>query len=281
MRYAIRNETFEGWDHRARLRVPAGLGYQGLEVAPFTLAGRVTDVTPGAAANCRRQAEDRGLTLLGLYWACSLAPRACNSRRPTRTVRQATADYLGELARPRPPRRRRARLRLAGPVPRPRRGDEVQAADYAVDTFRRARLPSPTPASASAGTNWPRRKPTSSPPAPKPSRSSTASTRRTSSSTSMSRRCHRKKRRSPRDPSVRRPHRTFSRQRPQPPRSRLRRRRFHADLPVLLESGYQGWVSVDVFDDSPDPGKLSPAKACGTCGSVMLCRPTLTEGSGR
>src|SRR5260370_22249366 len=68
MRYAICNETFEGWDHGEICRFVAGLGYQGVEVAPFTLAPRITDVTPERRRQLRRQAEDHGLTLLGLHW---------------------------------------------------------------------------------------------------------------------------------------------------------------------------------------------------------------------
>ena len=45
MRYAICNETFEGWDHDRVCRYVASLGYQGLELAPFTLAPRITAVT--------------------------------------------------------------------------------------------------------------------------------------------------------------------------------------------------------------------------------------------
>ena len=45
MRYAICNETFEGWDHVRVCRFVAETGYQGLELAPFTLAPRITDVT--------------------------------------------------------------------------------------------------------------------------------------------------------------------------------------------------------------------------------------------
>ena len=43
MRYAICNETFEGWDHARICQFIAGLGYSGLELAPFTLAPRITD----------------------------------------------------------------------------------------------------------------------------------------------------------------------------------------------------------------------------------------------
>ena len=62
---------------------------------------------PAASPTCRaerrrelrRQAEDCGLTLFGLHWllASTEGLHAHLARRPT--VRQATADYLGELAR--------------------------------------------------------------------------------------------------------------------------------------------------------------------------------------
>src|SRR5947208_3354234 len=38
MRYAICNETFEGWERERVCRFVAGLGYQGRELAPVTLA---------------------------------------------------------------------------------------------------------------------------------------------------------------------------------------------------------------------------------------------------
>ena len=68
MRYAICNETFEGWEHAKVCRTVAELGYTGLEVAPFTLAPRITDVTPQRRRELRQQAADHGLTLLGLHW---------------------------------------------------------------------------------------------------------------------------------------------------------------------------------------------------------------------
>ena len=50
MRYAICNETFENWEHARVCATAAELGYQGLEIAPFTLGPRITDVTATAAA---------------------------------------------------------------------------------------------------------------------------------------------------------------------------------------------------------------------------------------
>jgi sugar phosphate isomerase/epimerase len=138
MRYAICNETFEGWDHGRVCAFVAGLGYQGLEVAPFTLAPRVTDVPPGRRRELRRQAEDHGLTLLGLHWLLART-EGLHLTSPDPAVRRNTADYLVELAR--------CCADLGGDVlvfgsPAQRRvpagATRERAADWAVDTFRRA-----------------------------------------------------------------------------------------------------------------------------------------------
>lgn len=138
MRYAICNETFEGWDHARVCRFAAGLGYQGLELAPFTLAPRITDVGPDRRRELRKQAEDQGLTLLGLHWLLART-EGLHVTSPDRTVREKTAAYLVELAR--------ACADLGGDIlvfgsPAQRRvpagANREQATDWAVDTFRRA-----------------------------------------------------------------------------------------------------------------------------------------------
>ena len=138
MRYAICNETFEGWDHLRVCRFVAGLGYQGLEVAPFTLAGRITDVSPPRRRELRRQAEDCGLALLGLHWLLAKT-EGLHLTAPDASVRQTTATYLVELAR--------CCRDLGGDIlvfgsPAQRRvpagASRAQATEYAVDTFRRA-----------------------------------------------------------------------------------------------------------------------------------------------
>jgi sugar phosphate isomerase/epimerase len=138
MRYAICNETFEGWDHPRVCRFVAGLGYQGLEIAPFTLAGRITDVSPQRRRELRQQAEDCGLTLLGLHWLLAKT-EGLHLTSPDAGVRHATAVYLVELARC--CRDLGGDLLVFGsPAQRrvPAGATRAQAADYAVDTFRRA-----------------------------------------------------------------------------------------------------------------------------------------------
>jgi sugar phosphate isomerase/epimerase len=138
MRYAICNETFEGWDHARVCRAAAELGYEGLEVAPFTLAPRVTDVTADRRRTLRQQAEDCGLEVIGLHWLLAKT-EGLSLTSPDEGVRRRTADYLVELARC--CRDLGGGLMVFGsPAQRrvPAGATKAQAADYAVDTFRRA-----------------------------------------------------------------------------------------------------------------------------------------------
>ena len=138
MRYAICNETFEGWDHARVCRFVAGLGYEGLELAPFTLAPRITDVTAERRRELRHQAEDNGLRIIGLHWLLAKT-EGLQLTAPDEGVRRRTAAYLVELAR--------CCRDLGGDIlvfgsPAQRRiptgASRSQATDYAADTFCRA-----------------------------------------------------------------------------------------------------------------------------------------------
>jgi sugar phosphate isomerase/epimerase len=138
MRYAICNETFEGWDHARVCRQVAELGYQGLELAPFTLAPRITDVTAAQRQELRRDAEACGLQIIGLHWLLAKT-EGLHLTSPDAGVRQRTAAYLGELARC--TRDLGGELMVFGsPAQRrvPAGASKQQAIDFAVDTFQRA-----------------------------------------------------------------------------------------------------------------------------------------------
>ncbi|MCX7699994.1 MAG: sugar phosphate isomerase/epimerase [Gemmataceae bacterium] len=135
-RYAICNETFQGWDHERICRFVAACGYQGLEIAPFTWAPRITDVSPEQRLTYRKQAEDAGLKLIGLHWLLAKTEGLCITD-PDPAIRRRTAEYLGELARC-------CRdiggdlLILGSPAQRkiPAGYSRSQAADFALDTLR-------------------------------------------------------------------------------------------------------------------------------------------------
>src|SRR5438270_859709 len=139
MRYAICNETFEGWDHARICRYIAGLGYTGLELAPFTLAPRITDVSPERRRELKRQADEHGIKLFGLHWLLAKTD-GLQLTSPDSTIRQRTAEYLTELAKC-------CRdvggdiLVFGSPAQRriPANHSRAQAVDLAVDTLQRAK----------------------------------------------------------------------------------------------------------------------------------------------
>lgn len=138
MRYAICNETFEGWDHARVCRFVAEVGYQGLEIAPFTLAPRITDVTPEQRRTVRRQAKDAGIQIIGLHWLLART-EGLQLTSADEAVRKRTADYLTELARC--CRDLGGSLMVLGsPAQRriPAGATRAQATDCAVDTLARA-----------------------------------------------------------------------------------------------------------------------------------------------
>ena len=98
LRFAICNETFEGWPHARVCKFVADLGYSGLELAPFTLAPRITEVSAQLRKTLRKEAEDCGLSIIGLHWLLAKT-QSLQLTSPERGVRTRTAAYLGKLAR--------------------------------------------------------------------------------------------------------------------------------------------------------------------------------------
>lgn len=97
MRFAICNELFEAWPFDQVCRFIKSAGYDGLEVAPFTLAPRITDVTRERRALLRQQAADAGVEIIGLHWLLA-GTQDLYLTSPDLTVRSRTADYIVALS---------------------------------------------------------------------------------------------------------------------------------------------------------------------------------------
>jgi sugar phosphate isomerase/epimerase len=138
MRFAICNELFEGWPFEKVCRYVKSVGYDGLEVAPFTLAPLITDVTPQQRSELRRMAADAGVTIIGLHWLLAKTD-GFYLTSPDAAVRGRTAEYLGALAKA--ARDLGGDLMVFGsPKQRSLLPDVSwdRAFAYATDTFRRA-----------------------------------------------------------------------------------------------------------------------------------------------
>jgi sugar phosphate isomerase/epimerase len=98
MKFAICNETFQDWALDRACAFAAECGYTGLEIAPFTLAARAGDLSPEQRGEIRSQVKKAGLEIIGLHWLLAKT-EGFHLTSPEAAVRQRTADYLGELAR--------------------------------------------------------------------------------------------------------------------------------------------------------------------------------------
>ncbi|HUR88374.1 MAG TPA: sugar phosphate isomerase/epimerase family protein [Ramlibacter sp.] len=74
----------------------AKLGYDGLEVAPFTLADNPMDITDAQAGEFRRIAEDAGLKIFGLHWLL-VAPSGLSIVADDKALRDRTVAVMKRL----------------------------------------------------------------------------------------------------------------------------------------------------------------------------------------
>ncbi|MDE2992772.1 MAG: sugar phosphate isomerase/epimerase [Chloroflexota bacterium] len=96
MRFACCNELLEDWPLERQFRFLRDVGYEGIEVAAFTLAPRITDVTTGQRAAVRRLAADVGVEITGLHFLLART-EGLYPTSPDAAVRRLTADYLRAL----------------------------------------------------------------------------------------------------------------------------------------------------------------------------------------
>ena len=93
IRFGICNELFEGWDLGRLCDEVKGLGYEGLELAPFTLAPTITDLTAERRREIRSTIEGAGLAVIGLHWLLAKT-EGLHLTSPDPAVRRRTTDYL-------------------------------------------------------------------------------------------------------------------------------------------------------------------------------------------
>ena len=96
MKYAICNETFQTQDWAETCQAVAESGYQGIEVAPFTLAEDVSEIGVHARRVYASTARSEGLEVVGLHWLL-VSPKGLSVTDADAEVRRRTALYITEL----------------------------------------------------------------------------------------------------------------------------------------------------------------------------------------
>ena len=96
MKFAICNEIYQGWKIDDTLAHAARLGYAGLEIAPFTLANSVGEISTAERQRIRDLAARHQIAIAGLHWLL-VKPEGLYLNHTDAGIRARTAKYFVEL----------------------------------------------------------------------------------------------------------------------------------------------------------------------------------------
>jgi sugar phosphate isomerase/epimerase len=98
MKFGICNEIFKEWNDVGRtIDYVKSIGYDGLEIAPFTLSKYVTDIPLETRDDICYRAEKADLEILGIHWVL-VGPDGVQINHPDKEVRDRTSQYIIDLA---------------------------------------------------------------------------------------------------------------------------------------------------------------------------------------
>jgi sugar phosphate isomerase/epimerase len=96
MRFAVCNELVHDRSFAEACAMIAQNGYQGIELAPYSLAANPLRISPARAAEIRRAIGDAGLECVGLHWLLK-APPGLHITTPENGVRRRSWDAIRSL----------------------------------------------------------------------------------------------------------------------------------------------------------------------------------------
>ena len=92
-RYAMCNELFEGWSLQKTAAFVGDLGYEGLELAPYSLSDSVYNIDEHDRKRMREEVEGEGIKVVGLHWLLART-EGLQLNDPDPVVRERTARYM-------------------------------------------------------------------------------------------------------------------------------------------------------------------------------------------
>jgi len=93
MRLSLCNEVLQPWDLARQCAFARAVGYDGLEIAPFTLSEAPHCLPASEIAAARRIVADHGLAVTGLHWLL-VTPEGLSINSPDDAVRARTRDVI-------------------------------------------------------------------------------------------------------------------------------------------------------------------------------------------
>lgn len=96
MRHAICNEIFEGWTFPAAAKAIRAAGYEGIEIAPFTLGESPAEISIDQRRQVRSIIDSEGLKFVGLHWIM-MSPKGLHVTTPDNALRERSWRHVREL----------------------------------------------------------------------------------------------------------------------------------------------------------------------------------------
>jgi sugar phosphate isomerase/epimerase len=98
MKFALCNEIFRDLPLKDAFQKIADMGYEGVEVAPFTLQPNPRELAERDADYCRNAAESAGIDIVGLHWLMA-ETEGLHLTHTDPSILEATKSYLIHLGK--------------------------------------------------------------------------------------------------------------------------------------------------------------------------------------
>lgn len=95
-RHSTCNEAFEKWPFADACRAIRKIGYTGIEIAPFTLAEKPSDLAPARRSEFRHMMQSEGLEFVGLHWLM-VGPPGLHVTAPDADLRRRGWEHIRDL----------------------------------------------------------------------------------------------------------------------------------------------------------------------------------------
>jgi len=98
MKFCICNEIFQEWPLAKQFEVAADIGFDAIEIAPFTIDSSVRDIDGETREQIRTLAQQSGMEVAGIHWLLAQT-EGYHLTDPDPTVRGRTIKYIQDLVR--------------------------------------------------------------------------------------------------------------------------------------------------------------------------------------
>lgn len=97
-RYALCSESVKDFPWEEQCRIIGEAGFDGVEIAPFTLVKEgVREITPSQREGMVQAMKDAGIVCAGLHWLFVPPPQGLHFTTPDKQIRMRSVEYLDRL----------------------------------------------------------------------------------------------------------------------------------------------------------------------------------------